>query len=197
MDVEQQRKTLGSSITTIVKATESLEKFGQTIVDPLRKSLEGLREVYVDVLSDELGTKPKEPRFFRYHGKQIPLNDGETYVGTITYPGYYGGYHLINTGIYSDGKLSYEEALRWANEQCNKFKGYTLPMCIDLSMMHNQAGSTQPNEYFWAFDTCHHIGHRVYNPRTGNQSNVAGYGEHAAMIVRKLYVQGAVKGEAQ
>ena len=57
----------------------------------------------------------KKPTFFEYQGERIPLNHGETYVGTIITPGEYGRYHLVQLPGEAES-INWKEALAWAKD---------------------------------------------------------------------------------
>ena len=84
-----------------------------------------------------------EPAFFEYQGKRIPLAAGESYVGTITTPWQYGGYHLVLLPGQVDGK-NWADATTWAESI-----GGELPNRIESALLFATLKDQFDDAWYW------------------------------------------------
>lgn len=87
-----------------------------------------------------------KPSFFEYQGERIPLNPGETYVGTIIAPGEYGGYHLV---LMPDSceSITWQKAMDWADEL-----GGELPNRVEGALLFATQKAEFEEAWYWTRD---------------------------------------------
>lgn len=87
-----------------------------------------------------------KPSFFEYQGERIPLNPGETYVGTIIAPGEYGGYHLV---LMPDSceSITWQKAMEWADEL-----GGELPNRVEGALLFATQKAEFEEAWYWTRD---------------------------------------------
>lgn len=87
------------------------------------------RQDELAALITKLEEQLSKPKYFEYQGERIPLNPGETYIGTITTPGNNGSYHLI---LMPDAcePVTWNKAMEWADE-----RGGKLPNRVDGALL--------------------------------------------------------------
>lgn len=87
-----------------------------------------------------------KPSFFEYQGERIPLNPGETYVGTIIAPGEYGGYHLV---LMPDSceSITWQKAMDWADEL-----GGELPNRVEGALLFATQKAEFEEACYWTRD---------------------------------------------
>lgn len=85
----------------------------------------------------------KKPKYFEYRGERIPLNPGETYVGTIATPGEYGSYHLILMPDSAE-PMPWSKAMEWADEL-----GGELPNRVESALLFATLKDEFEEAWYW------------------------------------------------
>lgn len=125
-----------------------------------------------------------KPSFFEYQGERIPLNPGETYVGTIIAPGEYGGYHLV---LMPDSceSITWQKAMEWADEL-----GGELPNRVEGALLFATQKAEFEEAWYWTRDEHQNNEYAwVQDFDGGSQSYDLKDDHYRARAVRRLVLQ--------
>ncbi|MCL2298347.1 MAG: DUF1566 domain-containing protein [Proteobacteria bacterium] len=126
--------------------------------------------------------KLEQPKSFEYQGKQIGLNPGEIYAGTIITPGEYGSYHLIL--LPSETKpINWKDAMKWAAKH-----GGELPNRVEGALLFATLKHEFQEEWYWTREEHDYVYDYAWpqNFENGGQHLTRKYGELRARAVRRL-----------
>lgn len=142
------------------------------------------RQDELAVLIAKLEEQWSKPSFFEYQGERIPLNPGETYVGTIIAPGEYGGYHLV---LMPDSceSITWQKAMEWADEL-----GGELPNRVEGALLFATQKAEFEEAWYWMRDEHQNNEYAwVQDFLNGGQGNYRKIHGHRARAVRRLVLQ--------
>lgn len=124
-----------------------------------------------------------KPGFFEYQDERIPLNPGETYVGTITTPGEYGSYHLI---LMPDScePVTWQKAMNWAENM-----GGELPNRVESALLLATQKAEFEEVWYWTRESYYDASAWVQLFGYGTQINDHKSLSNRARAVRRLVFQ--------